>query len=162
MKTRLTLASLLLAAASLVIAPVAMADGKYRDFHRQDRYERSYDRGHNDGRHKQADNYRDGRRDMYRHDHRKLRHFYREHRRYLPRWNHGHHPYGGHRHHSKFRDKVIVVPPHHRRPHHSALSIVAGGAIGGIVGNTLSDGDPVATGMGVMMGAVVGDRMRRH
>lgn len=170
MNKQLTLASLVLAAGSLLISPMAMADGKQRGFDRSDRYERSHDysrdrrhdrdrRGPDRGYHLGHDRgyahgYHDARRDM--HKHRKLKHYYQEHRRHQPRWHHGH---------PRTIERVIVAPPrghygHHH--HHSAFSTLAGGMIGGMVGNAIGEGDPVATTMGAMMGAVVGNRMGHH
>lgn len=161
MNTRLTLASLLLAAGSLVIAPAAMADGKFFDNQRHDRYERSHDRGHYDDRHHKALKYREAHRDRKRHERRKLRDYYWEHRRYDRRWHHDRDRYLGHRHDRRYRNKVIIIKPRHHH-HHSGLSGVTGGIIGGMVGNAISDGDPVATTMGAVMGTVVGSRVGRH
>lgn len=176
MNKQLTIASLLLAAGGLILSPAALADKKYRDYDRGDRYERSHDYsrdrvhargferghrrgfepGHDRGYHRGHDRgyahgYHDARRDM--HKHRKLKHYYQEHRRHQPRWHHGH---------PRTIERVIVAPPrghygHHH--HHSAFSTLAGGVIGGMVGNAVGEGDPVATTMGAMMGAVVGNRM---
>ncbi|MFO8025287.1 hypothetical protein [Thiohalophilus sp.] len=75
--------------------------------------------------------------------------------------------YHQHRH---YRPDVIVIPrERHRHDHYryryrshrsSGLSTITGGVIGGLVGNHIGHGDPLATGIGIMTGAVIGDHLR--
>jgi len=146
-KTRLFLIALL-AAGSLLIAAPASAGNKHP--------------GHNTGylsAHYQSDHGQRG----YRKSHRKHRYDKHRGRDHKPLGHRHAKPYPRYRHHKHHRPNVIVIPrsrPHYR--HHrssSGFSTITGGVIGGIVGNNLGHGDPVATGIGIMTGAVIGERM---
>ncbi len=84
-------------------------------------------------------------------------------------WRRSHHPVE--RHHDRY------FPPHrphgHRyRPHvryrthgHGAvdpLPVIGGGVLGGVMGNALGGGDPLATTTGLFIGSVVGYELGRH
>ncbi|MDY6978498.1 MAG: hypothetical protein SV201_01340, partial [Pseudomonadota bacterium] len=95
------------------------------------------------------------------------KHYGRERRRYLGHDHDRHKPRYHHRKH--YRPDVIVIPrDRHQRHHHyryrshrsSGLSTITGGVIGGLVGNHIGHGDPVATGIGIVTGAVIGDHLR--
>jgi len=146
-KTRLFLTTLL-AAGSLLIAAPASAGNQHPD--------------HNPGyqsAHYQRDHGQRGHRKSHRRQH------YGKHRGrgHKPLGHRHARPYPHYRHHKHHRPNVIVIPrsrPHYR--HHrssSGFSTITGGVIGGIVGNNLGHGDPVATGIGIMTGAVIGNRM---
>lgn len=42
------------------------------------------------------------------------------------------------------------------------LPVIGGGVVGGVVGNTLGDGDPMATTAGLFIGSMVGYELGRH
>lgn len=93
----------------------------------------------------------------YRHQH-SHGHHYKRHRSYHLSYYHG--PvYRSHAHHC---GNVAVSRYHH---HSSALSMIAGGVIGGAIGHEIGHGDQVATAAGAVVGAAIGHDLgggRRH
>jgi len=90
-------------------------------------------------------------------------------RRAWRQWRRSHRPGRHHeerylRHH---RPHGHLYRPHVRyRPHgvshFDPLPVIGGGVLGGVVGNALGDGDPLATTTGLFIGSVVGYELGRH
>lgn len=153
MQSSKTLITVLLAAGSLLLANPASAGDHARaqahvdpvSHHPAGQPQRVHGQSHRNYRHRHSGKHYGGERRRY------LGH---DHDRHKPRYHHRRY----------YRPDVIVIPRNqHQRHHHyrsSGLSTITGGVIGGLVGNHIGHGDPVATGIGIVTGAVIGDHLR--
>lgn len=149
-KTRM-LITMLLAAGSLLIAAPASAGNKHLG------HNPGYHAGHYQSGHAQRGHFKSHRPQRKHHAGK-----YRGHRKHKALGHRHSKSYPRYRHDKQHRPNVIIIPrgrPHYRHHRSSGFSTITGGIIGGIVGNNLGNGDPVATGIGIMSGAMIGNRM---